>query len=128
MGISDYLAGPRTALSTAVQSVYLLWLDEKVVYVGRTKRLEERIVNHKESDKKFTHYSAHGFDSIVEAINVERQLIAELKPIYNKQVIKSVCDRSEAELLEVEKIRDARSKKMRESRLAWKASQQRGAA
>ena len=65
--------------------VYRLWKDNEVVYVGQTKSLIKRIAQHLDSKDfdRFEIYAVMTNEAI--RLNIERRLIQETKPIYNKQ-------------------------------------------
>lgn len=62
--------------------VYTLWLNEELVYIGRTIRLFSRIETHRRT-KEFTHYSAYICDSELEMEVLESEMITKYQPVYN---------------------------------------------
>ena len=64
--------------------IYLLYKNDKIVYIGQTKCLAKRIADHFESDKDFDHFVVHSFvtDDYVR-LKKEEILIRKHKPAYN---------------------------------------------
>lgn len=67
-------------------TVYVLWEDDEVVYVGQSTSIHTRIETHKKSGKKFNRYSYFNVKDKHEMDSVESFLIQALKPKYNKTV------------------------------------------
>jgi predicted GIY-YIG superfamily endonuclease len=71
------------------ESTYIYSLEDrgKIVYIGITKNIEERIKQHKRTDKVFdTHKILNIFQDRFYALREENNLIKEHKPKYNKQI------------------------------------------
>ena len=64
--------------------IYLLYKNDKIVYIGQTKCLAKRIAEHFASDKDFDHFAVHSFieDEYVR-LKKEQILIRKHKPEYN---------------------------------------------
>jgi hypothetical protein len=63
--------------------VYVLWLDAKIVYIGQSKGVIDRLSSHKHKID-YTHVSLLNFKDSITMDNVEIELIKKHCPIYNK--------------------------------------------
>ena len=64
--------------------VYFLKMKGRIVYIGKTKHLLNRIVEHQKLGKLFDSFQFIITDSIKTAEDIEGNLIAELRPELNK--------------------------------------------
>jgi hypothetical protein len=64
--------------------IYMLYKNDKIVYIGQTKCLAKRIADHLQSDKDFDSFAVHSFitDEYVR-LKKEEILIRKYKPAYN---------------------------------------------
>lgn len=64
--------------------IYLLYKNDKIVYIGQTKCLAKRIADHFDSDKEFDNFVVHSFieDEYIR-LKKEQILIRKHKPAYN---------------------------------------------
>lgn len=69
--------------------VYLLWCSGKVVYVGEAQNIFRRIWTHFQEGKKFTSATWELIPGEAERRKREAELIGELKPRYNTQLVGS---------------------------------------
>ena len=67
-------------------TIYALWKDNKIVYIGQSTNFYTRLEVHKKSDKLFNKYSFFNVRDKNEMDSVESFLIRTLKPKYNKTV------------------------------------------
>lgn len=65
-------------------SIYFLWDNNEIVYIGKTNSIYNRIGTHKrDPSKNFNYVSA--FHVLTGALEIENKLIKKYKPQYNKQ-------------------------------------------
>lgn len=67
-------------------TIYALWEDNEIVYIGQSTNVYTRLEVHKKSDKIFNKYSFFNVKDKNEMDSVESFLIQTLKPKYNKTV------------------------------------------
>lgn len=72
---------PKTDIPKNVCGVYFLYLSDNVVYVGKSKNINQRIHEHLKS-KKFDYYRVFECDESLIGL-YERIFINKLKPILN---------------------------------------------
>jgi predicted GIY-YIG superfamily endonuclease len=88
--VKERLLDPSSRISAApgARFVYMLFLNDEVVYVGFTSQLGQRIGAHKSgvTGIEFDAYSFVAFTDHAEAINAERALIEQLRPRFNKSM------------------------------------------
>ena len=71
--------------ATDIHSVYALKSNGVIVYIGRSVRVEDRITQHKMSDKDFDSYEVIKSDMpAIEALSLESELIEAHHPIQNR--------------------------------------------
>jgi predicted GIY-YIG superfamily endonuclease len=74
-----------SALAYPVQGVYLLYLDEEVVYVGMSTHIRLRIAQHrKENTKVFNKVLLYQIEDETSRLRTESILILKYLPRYNK--------------------------------------------
>jgi excinuclease UvrABC nuclease subunit len=90
---------------TAGRSIYFLWLDDFIVYVGQTNRVAARIGQHiSENTKKFDAVSVIPVNSDADIDALERAYIKAFAPRYNVTALKEIdrlrqyCEELETEI------------------------------
>lgn len=77
----------RIVYMPGAEYVYMLFSAGEMVYVGTTISLATRVNSHKKAGRiQFDSFSYVQFETHSEAVNVERELIWTLKPVFNRQM------------------------------------------
>jgi len=67
--------------------IYILWNEEKVVYVGQSNNLYQRLASHKTQYKnKWDSYSIIRESNYVKRVAIEAYLINDLRPYLNRNI------------------------------------------
>ena len=66
-------------------NIYFLFKENELVYIGRTKRLEDRILAHTKGNFVFDSYSVLEVDE-EDFSDLEKYYIFKYKPVYNKKL------------------------------------------
>ena len=64
--------------------VYILWVNEKIIYIGKSCSLQSRLQSHRKK-LNFTHASILNFEKEALQIEVEALLIEKHKTVINKE-------------------------------------------
>lgn len=80
--ISNLILNKRSVVHNF--NIYFLFNKDDIVYIGRTKRLEDRILAHKKGDFIFDSYSVLEVDE-EDFSDLEKYYIFKYKPMYNKK-------------------------------------------
>lgn len=70
--------------------IYVLYQDGEPVYIGRAKgiyNLKQRLNHHRRYNKEFDEWEHKEVDSYEACKSIERKLIKQFKPKYNRQCI-----------------------------------------
>jgi hypothetical protein len=79
----------RGAVVDNIAGVYLLYQKEKLLYVGQTYNLNQRLIQHQE--KPFTHAIVYHINELVSRLRVEGILILWLLPELNRGMNLGLC-------------------------------------
>ena len=78
---SDEIIANRTQLTSQITGIYFLYRNEEIVYIGQSRNLHRRIIQHCYG-KEFDSYSYIQCDES-ELNDLEFEFIAKHKPMYN---------------------------------------------